>query len=97
MVLLSPIVSPGQLTYPPGPDGASVSEAALDELNHLVGGISPYGPSGAQNLLSSVSEFGARYFDDMITRRLAASRSAGSPWFPSRTRSRFPSAACRPA
>ena len=67
VVLLSPIVSPGQLTYPPGPDGASVSEAALDELNHLVGGMSPYGPSGAQNLLSSVSEFGARYFDDMVT------------------------------
>jgi len=66
-VLLSPIVSPGQLTYPPGPDGASVSEAALDELNHLVGGMSPYGQSGAQNLLSSVSEFGARYFDDMVT------------------------------
>jgi len=66
VVLLSPIVSPGQLTYPPGKDGASVSEAALDELNHLVGGMSPYGPSGAQNLLSSVSEFGARYFDDMI-------------------------------
>jgi hypothetical protein len=67
VVLLSPIVSPGQLTYPPGPDGASVSEAALDELNHLVGGMSPYGPSGAQNLLSSVSEFGARYFEDMVT------------------------------
>src|SRR6201996_6902402 len=67
VVLLSPIVSPGQLTYPPGPDGASVSEAALDELNHLVGGMSPYGPSGAQNLLSSVSEFGARYFDDMVS------------------------------
>jgi hypothetical protein len=67
VVLLSPIVSPGQLTYPPGPDGASASEAALNELNHLVGGMSPYGPSGAQNLLSSVSEFGARYFDDVVT------------------------------
>jgi hypothetical protein len=67
VVLLSPIVSPGQLAYPPGPDGASVSEAALDELNRLVGGMSPYGPSGAQNLLSSVSEFGARYFEDMVT------------------------------
>ncbi len=66
VVLLSPILGPGQLTAQPGPDGASVSEAALDELNHLVGGISPYGPSGAQNLLSSVSEFGARYFDDAI-------------------------------
>ena len=65
LVLLSPIVSPGQLTYPPGQDGASASEAALDELNHLVGGMSPYGPSGAQNLLSSVSEFGARYFGEV--------------------------------
>jgi hypothetical protein len=62
IVLLSPIVEPGQLSYPPGPDGASVSEYALNELNHLVGGMSPYGPSGAQHLLSSVSEFGARYF-----------------------------------
>jgi len=25
--------------------------------------MSPYGPSGAQHLISSVSEFGARYFD----------------------------------
>jgi hypothetical protein len=76
VVLLSPIVSPGQLTYPPGPDGASVSEAALDELNHLVGGMSPYGPSGAQNLLSSVSEFGARYFEDMVA---AAGGGGGKP------------------
>jgi hypothetical protein len=74
VVLLSPIVGPGQLSYPPGPDGASVSEAALDELNHLVGGMSPYGASGAQNLLSSVSEFGASYFDDMVS---AASSGAG--------------------
>jgi hypothetical protein len=66
VVLLSPIIGPGQLTYPPGPDGASASEAALNELNTLVGGMSPYGPSGAQDLLSSVSEFGARYFDDVV-------------------------------
>ncbi len=63
VVLLSPIVEPGQLSYPPGTDAASVSEYALNELNRLVGGMSPYGPSGAQHLLSSVSEFGARYFD----------------------------------
>ena len=62
VVLLSPIVEPGQLSYPSGQDAASVSEAALNELNHLVGGISPYGPGGAQQLISSVSEFGARYF-----------------------------------
>ena len=66
VVLLSPIVSPGQLTYPPGDDGATASEAALNELNHLVGGMSPYGPGGAQDLLSSVSKFGAQYFADMI-------------------------------
>jgi hypothetical protein len=74
VVLLSPIVGPGQLTYPPGPDGASASEAALNELNTLVGGMSPYGPSGAQDLLSSVSEFGARYFDDVVA---GAGTSAG--------------------
>jgi hypothetical protein len=62
IVLLSPIVDPGGLSYPTGPDAASVSEEALNELNDLVGGMSPYGPSGAQHLLSSVSEFGAKYF-----------------------------------
>jgi hypothetical protein len=62
VVLLSPIVEPGQLSFPPGQDGASVSEDALNELDHLVGGMSPYGSSGAQQLLSSVSEFGAKYF-----------------------------------
>lgn len=62
VVLLSPIVDPGRLSYPSGPDGGSVSEDALDTLNHLVGGMSPYGASGAQHLLSSVSEFGAKYF-----------------------------------
>ena len=63
VVLLSPIVDPGRVSYPTGPAGASVSEDALDELNHLVGGMSPYGPSGAQHLLSSVSEYGAKYFN----------------------------------
>ena len=62
VVLLSPIVEPGQLSYPPGPDGASVSEDALNELNYLIGSMSPFGPDGAADLLNSVSEFGARYF-----------------------------------
>jgi hypothetical protein len=65
IVLLSPIVEPGQMSYPLGPDEVSVSEYALNELNHLVGGISPYGASGAQHLLSSVSQFGAQYFDHL--------------------------------
>jgi hypothetical protein len=63
VVLLSPIVDPGRVSYPSGADDTSVSEEALNALNHLAGEISPYGPSGAQHLLSSVSEFGARYFD----------------------------------
>jgi hypothetical protein len=63
VVLLSPIVDPGRVSYPSGPDDTSVSEEALNELNHLAGEISPYGPSGAERLLSSVSEFGAKYFE----------------------------------
>ncbi len=66
VALLSPIVGPGQLSFPVGQDSTSASEAALKELNHLVGGISPYGPSGAQHLLNSVSEYGARYFADVV-------------------------------
>jgi hypothetical protein len=62
VVLLSPIVEPGQLSYPPGADGSSVSEEALNELNYLIGSMSPFGPDGAAELLNSVSEFGARYF-----------------------------------
>jgi hypothetical protein len=72
VVLLSPIVEPGQLSYPHGADDAPVSEYALDALNHLVGGMSPYGSSGAQHLINSVSEFGARYFD-------AIDRPGGKP------------------
>jgi len=67
VVLLSPIVDPGGDSSPSGQDASSVSEDALNELNHLAGEISPYGPSGAQHLLSSVSEFGAQYFDAVST------------------------------
>jgi len=62
VVLLSPIVEPGQLSYPPQSDGSSVSEDALNELNYLIGSMSPFGPDGAAELLNSVGEFGARYF-----------------------------------
>jgi hypothetical protein len=67
VVLLSPIVSPGQISYPPGSGSASVPAYALNELNHLVGGMSPYGPGGAAELLGSVGEFGARYFDHLAS------------------------------
>jgi hypothetical protein len=39
-----------------------VPTQALNELNHLVGSISPYGSTGASELLASVSKFGAQYF-----------------------------------
>ena len=58
VTLLSPIVEPGQL----GQAGDTVPGAAL---NNLVGGMSPYGSSGAQELIESVSEVGARYFEQV--------------------------------
>jgi len=80
VVLLSPIVSPGQLTYPPAADGSSVSEDALDELSHLVGNLSPYGPGGAQALLNSVSQVGARYFDDLMTTAAGGANGKSIRW-----------------
>jgi hypothetical protein len=47
VTLLSPIVEPGQL----GQAGDTVPGAALTTLNNLVGGMSPYGSSGAQELM----------------------------------------------
>jgi hypothetical protein len=69
VVLLSPIVQPGQL----GQAGGTVPGAALTTLNNLVGGMSPYGRSGAQALINSVSEVGASYFAQV-------SRDHGLPW-----------------
>ena len=69
VVLLSPIVEPGQL----GQAGGTVPGAALTTLNNLVGGMSPYGRSGAQELINSVSEVGASYFAQV-------SRDRGVPW-----------------
>ena len=47
--------------------------AALTTLNALVGGMSPYGRSGAQALIESVSKVGASYF-------ATVSRDTGRPW-----------------
>ena len=47
--------------------------AALTTLNALVGGMSPYGRSGAQALIESISEVGASYF-------ATVSRDTGRPW-----------------
>jgi hypothetical protein len=58
LVLLSPIVEPGQV----GQAGGTVPGHLLDTLNDLVGGMTRYGSSGAQELISSVSQVGASYF-----------------------------------
>src|SRR4029077_10727245 len=61
VTLLSPIVERDQL----GQAGGTVPGAALTTLNNLVGGMSPYGSSGAQELIESVSKVGARYFEQV--------------------------------
>jgi len=66
VVLLSPIVEPGQL----GQAGGTVPGAALTTLNNLIGGMSPYGRSGAQALIDSVSEVGGRYFAEVSRDRV---------------------------
>jgi hypothetical protein len=66
ITLLSPIVAPGQL----GQADGTVPGAALTTLNNLVGGMSPYGSSGADALIDSVSQVGARYFEQ-VTRQQA--------------------------
>jgi hypothetical protein len=69
LTLLSPIVAPGQL----GQADGTVPGAALTTLNDLVGGMSPYGSSGADALIDSVSKVGARYFEQV-------SRERSLPW-----------------
>jgi hypothetical protein len=69
LVLLSPIVEPGQV----GQAANTVPGDLLDTLNNLVGGMSRYGSSGAQELIDSVSEVGASYF-------AVVSHDKGPPW-----------------
>ena len=69
VTLLSPIVQPGQL----GQAGGTVPGAALATLNNLIGGMSPYGRSGAGALIDSVGEVGASYFAEV-------SHDHGLPW-----------------
>jgi hypothetical protein len=69
VVLLSPIIEPGQL----GQADGTVPGDALTTLDTLVGGMSPYGSSGAGALIDSVSQFGASYFEQV-------SREQSLPW-----------------
>ncbi|MBV9451891.1 MAG: hypothetical protein JO345_38990 [Streptosporangiaceae bacterium] len=64
VVLLSPIVEPGQVGR------AGVPGEALITLNDLIGKMSPYGGSGAEELIDSVSQFGASYFADMTRKHV---------------------------
>ena len=63
IVLLSPIVAPGGTSYPTGSGGApaSVPGYLLRAVAWAIGGITPYGSSGAAQLISSVDGSGARY------------------------------------
>jgi hypothetical protein len=72
LALLSPIVDPGQVSEA-GLGVGTVPGAALLTLNDLVGGMSPYGSSGAQALIDSVGQVGASYFAQV-------SRDVGRPW-----------------
>ena len=63
IVLLSPIVAPGQVSYPadaPAGRGA-VPGYALQAVVWFIGGLSPFGTSGAEQLISSVDRSGAQY------------------------------------
>jgi hypothetical protein len=61
VVMMSPIVAPGQVTYPGGGGRALVPADELRAMVWFVGGLSPFGPSGAQRLIDSVDEVGARF------------------------------------
>ena len=63
VVLLSPIVAPGQVSFPEaGHEGTGgASGYALSMLNRFVGALSPFGEAGAGRLLDSVNSVGARY------------------------------------
>jgi hypothetical protein len=67
IVLLSPIVDPGQASLTgstavmPGPDGDPVSAAALAEIVKMTGALSPFGQFGAEELYASVRSDGAAF------------------------------------
>jgi hypothetical protein len=73
IVLLSPIVAPGRVSYPAGNRGGrgTVPGYALHAVVWLIGGLSPFGTSGAEQLIDSVDSSGALYANDAVrdTRR----------------------------
>jgi len=61
VVLLSPIVAPGQSGYHGSTGTGLVTGDELHALIWFVGGLSPFGTAGAQTLISSVNSVGARF------------------------------------
>jgi len=61
VVLESPIVAPGRADYSGGTDPGLVPADELRALVWFVGGLSPFGSSGAQTLITSVDQVGARF------------------------------------
>jgi hypothetical protein len=61
VVLLSPIVAPGQAGYRGGSGTGLITGDELHALIWFVGGLSPFGTAGAQTLISSVNSVGARF------------------------------------
>jgi hypothetical protein len=61
VVLLSPIVNPGAAGYRNAAEAGVVARDELHAVIWFVGGLSPFGSSGAQRLIDSVSDDGARF------------------------------------
>ncbi len=61
VVLLSPIVAPGQVSYTVSGGFAMMPGSQLQAVVWFVGGLSPFGSSGAQTLIDSVNKYGARF------------------------------------
>ena len=60
VVMMSPIVAPGQVTYPGGDGHALVPADELRAMVWFVGGLSPFGSYGAQRLIDSVERGGSQ-------------------------------------
>jgi hypothetical protein len=71
IALLSPIVAPGQVSFPQGGrQGQGIAAGyALSVLDRLVGEMSPFGAAGAERLIDSVSRVGARYWAGVADHR----------------------------
>jgi hypothetical protein len=73
VVLLSPIVAPGQDGFRGASGTGLVTRDELHALIWFVGGLSPFGTSGAETLINSVNRVGARF-------AAAAAHSARVRW-----------------